>query len=80
MISVKLASLSLLKIKVFWNKGYDIIISTHDVTNKTLLHESNYKFGNSITFMKVINTFGQFDQKDLTRKTNFWGVLLAQVQ
>ena len=29
---------------------------------------------------EVINTFGQFDQKDLTRKTNFWGVLLVQVQ
>ena len=30
----KMATLGLLKIKLFWNKGYDIIISVHDVTNK----------------------------------------------
>ena len=55
MISTKLATLCLLKIKVFWNKGYDVIISVYDVTNKILSHNSNYivdvvmwlKFGNS---------------------------------
>ena len=36
MISANMAILGLLKIKVFWNKGYDIIISIHDVTNKFL--------------------------------------------
>ena len=37
MMSGKLATLVLLKIKV-----YDVLISVHDVTNKMLLCESNY--------------------------------------
>ena len=37
MMSVKLATLGLLKIKVLWNKGYDVIISVHDVTKKIYL-------------------------------------------
>ena len=63
MMSAKMATPGLLKIKVFWNKGYDVIISVHDVTNKILSRESNYttdvvmrpKFGNcSISMRKVI--------------------------
>ena len=42
MMSTKMAALALLKVKVFWNKGYDVIISVHDVTNKILSHDSNY--------------------------------------
>ena len=42
MMSVKLAALGLLKIKVFWNKCYDVIFSVHDSTNKALLRDSNY--------------------------------------
>ena len=42
MMSEKLATIGLHKIKVFWNKIYDIIISVHDVTNKILLRDSNY--------------------------------------
>ena len=42
MKSAKLATLGLLKIKVFWNKGYDFIISVHDVTNKIFSRDSNY--------------------------------------
>ena len=42
MMSSKLATLGLLKIKVFSNKGYNIIISVHDVTNKVLSCESTY--------------------------------------
>ena len=30
----KLATIGLLKTKVFWNSDYDIIIFAHDVTNK----------------------------------------------
>ena len=41
MMSAKLASLGLLKIKVFWNKGYDVVISIHDVTNQILSRDSN---------------------------------------
>ena len=58
-----LATLGLLKIKVFWNKGYDVIISGHDVTKNILSLESNYivhvvmwpKFGNSGFSMREVN-------------------------
>ena len=39
MMSAKMATLALLKIKLFWNKGYDVIISVRDVTNKVLSHD-----------------------------------------
>ena len=35
-MSAKMATLDLLKIKVFLNKGYDVIIFVYDVTNKIL--------------------------------------------
>ena len=62
MMSAKTATLGLLKIKVFWNKGYDVIISAHDVTNKLLSHDSNYiinvvmwpKFDNGIISMRKV--------------------------
>ena len=41
MMSAKMATLGLLKQKLFENKGYDVIIFIHDVTNKLLLRESN---------------------------------------
>ena len=34
MMSAKMATPGLLKITVFWNKGYDFIITVDDVTNK----------------------------------------------
>ena len=37
-----MATLGLLKIKVFYNKDYDVIIYVHDVINKNLLRDSNY--------------------------------------
>ena len=40
MMSVKLATLGLIKIKVFRNKCCKVIILVHDVTNKILLRES----------------------------------------
>ena len=40
MMSAKIATLALLEIKVFWNKGYDIIISAHDAINKILSSDS----------------------------------------
>ena len=54
MMSAKMAAPGLLKEKVFWNKGYDVMIYVNDVTNKILSHDSNYivdvviwpKFGN----------------------------------
>ena len=59
----KIATSSLLKIKVFWNKGYDVMIYVNDVTNKILSCDSNYivnvvmwpKFGHcSISMREVI--------------------------
>ena len=61
MISAKMATPGLLKIKVFWKKGYEV----DDVTNKILSRDSNYivdvfvrpKFGNcSILMREVITT------------------------
>ena len=62
MMSAKMATPGLLKITVFWNKGYDVIISVHDVTNKILSRDSNYiidvvmwpKFGNSSISMREV--------------------------
>ena len=65
MMSAKMAAPALLKIKVFWNKGYYVIYSAYDVTNKILSHHSNYimdlailaKLGNSsICIREVIIT------------------------
>ena len=65
MMLAKMATPGLLKITVFWNKVYDVIISVDDFTNKTLSDDSNYivdafmwsKFGNcSISMREVITT------------------------
>ena len=40
MMSAKLATPSLLKVKVFLNKGYDVTTSVCNVTNKVLLCDS----------------------------------------
>ena len=63
MMSAKMTTSGLLKITVFWDKGYAIIIPVDDVTDKILLCDSNYiadvfmwpKFGNfSISMREVI--------------------------
>ena len=65
MMSTKMAMPGLLKIAVFWNKGYGVIVAVNDVTKKNLWHGSNYivdvfiwpKFGNSsISMREVITT------------------------
>ena len=86
MMSTKMATLTLIKIKVFWIKCYDVIVSLHEVTNKTFLRDSNYivdvvmcqNFGNSCISMREIvitSILYWFDQK----KQYFRGVLLIQV-
>ena len=42
MMSAKMATPALLKIKVFCNKVYYVIYSVYDITNKILSHDSNY--------------------------------------
>ena len=54
MMPSKIATLGLLKIKIFLNKGYDVIISVYDVNNK---NSSWTKCGNSsISMSEVIIT------------------------
>ena len=61
-MSAKMATPDLPKIKVFWKIGYDVIIYVHDVTNKILSCGSNYmvdvvmwrKIGNSSISMREV--------------------------
>ena len=61
-ISLFSAKMVTLKIKVFWNKGYDVMISVNDVNNKIYSRDSNYivdvvmwpKFGNSSNSMREV--------------------------
>ena len=64
-MSAKMATLGLLKRKVFWNKGYDVIIFVYDVSSKILSRYLNYivnvvmwpKFGYpSISMKEVVIT------------------------
>ena len=62
LVSAKITTLGLLKIKVFWNKGYDIIIFVQDIMSKTLSLDSSEvvdvvmlpKFDKSSTFMREV--------------------------
>ena len=64
MMSAKMATPSLLKTTVFWNKGYHATFPVDDITNKILSRDSNYivdvfmwpKFGNSSISMREIIT------------------------
>ena len=57
-----MATPALLKIKIFQNKGYDVIIPDYDAIKKLLLRDSNYnvdvamwpKFGNSSIYMREV--------------------------
>ena len=42
LMSAKMATLGLLKIKVFWNKCYDVINPVYDVTKKILFCDSDF--------------------------------------
>ena len=42
MISAKMATLGLLKKKLFSNNGYDVITFVHDVINKVQSDDSNH--------------------------------------
>ena len=60
----KVTTSGLLKITVFWKKGYDVIIPVDDVTIKILSRDSNHivdvfmwpKFGNSSISMREVIT------------------------
>ena len=42
MISAKIVTLGPLQIKIFWNKGYEVIISVYDVSNEILSLDPSY--------------------------------------
>ena len=42
MTLAKMATLGLLEIKVFSNIGHDVIISVHEITNKSFSRDLNY--------------------------------------
>ena len=54
MMSAKIATLGLLEIWVFWNKGYDVIIFAHIVTSKKLSRDSNC-FVDVVMWPKFVN-------------------------
>ena len=62
MMSAKLATLDILKIRVYWNKGYNVKIPALDITSKILLGNTNYivnvamwpKIGNSSVSMREV--------------------------
>ena len=85
-MSAKLTAPGLLKIKVFWNKGYDVIISVYDISKEILLRESNYvvdvvmllKFGNYNFYERSyhnLNFMRIWPEKSILQ----W-VLLVQIQ
>ena len=61
-MSLKMAVVGLFKIKIFWNKASDVIISVRDFAKKMLSRDSNYivdvvmwpKFGNCSIFMREV--------------------------
>ena len=90
-MSAKMAIPGLLKIEVFWSKGYDVITYIHDFTNKFLAHDSKYivyvvmrpKFGNfsiSMTFYQFITTsiLKGFDQWSWFKFNNL-GLALGKI-
>ena len=68
MMSAKLATLGLFKLKVFWKKGYDVIISVRDVTSNTLLRDSNY-------IVDVVIMWPKFDNSSIS----MWAVIITLI-
>ena len=81
-IGVLIMSTELRLPQAFWKKGYDVIISVRDLSNKILSLEQNYivdalmwsKFGNCSSCMREVSIFQEFDQK----WPENWGVVLVQ--
>ena len=82
-ILAKLATLGILKKLVLWNKDYDVITYTHDITRITssdldyivemvIWPKSCYS---SISIGEAITTY-----ECLTSENIFWGVILVKIQ
>ena len=68
-MSAKMATLGLLKIKVFWSKDYDVIISAHDITSKILARDSNYidYIVDVVMWPKFVNSYISMREVIITR-------------
>ena len=85
-MSAKLTAPGLLKIKVLWNKGYDVIISVYDISKEILLRESNHvvdvvmllKFGNCNFYERSYHNLNFM--RIWPEKSILQGVLLVQIQ
>ena len=87
MMSAKMATVGLLKVKLFWNNSYDVTISVSEVISKIFSRDSRFivdvvmwpRFGNSSISMReviIASILLRFDQKNHF----FWQVALVQVQ
>ena len=87
MMSAKISTSGILKIKIPWKKAYDVIIFSHNFTNKILSPDSNYNvnvvigpnFGNSSFSVReviIISILKGCDQKN----SSFCEVVMVQVQ
>ena len=89
MVSIQLAIPGALKIKAFWSKVYEVIISIYDITNKILSCGSSYivdvlmgpRFGDSnITMREVNHNFPFLFYNCLPWKKKFLGLFLVWSQ
>ena len=81
LMSAKLATPNL-KIKIFWNKGCDVIIPHYNITNKTLLCDSN-NIVDVVMWIKSANSsMSMREVIIMSKKKAFFlgGVVLVQVQ
>ena len=86
-MSAKVATLGILRKKLFLNKGYDVITYDHDITNLISSRDSSYfvdmimgqKLGNSRISLRELFIISILQEFDL--KNHFlWGLALVQVQ
>ena len=61
-----MATQDLLKIKVFWSKAYNAIISVHDVTSNILSRDSNYVV-DLVIWSKFVNPNISMNEVIITR-------------
>ena len=75
MMSAKMATVGLLKVKLFWNNSYDVTISVSEVISKIFSRDSRFivdvvmwpRFGNSSISMReviIASILLRFDQKN----------------
>ena len=64
-MSAKMATPGYLKVKLFWNNSYDVIIIVHAVFNKTLSDDANH-IVDMIMWPKLSNSSGSIREVIIT--------------